>query len=330
MTTDEEFIAYCYNKVLGRGPDESGLAHYLEEMSYGISRERILLNFLDSEEFNNRLTAKQKFVPDGHFYSPIPEIESIDKLFERVSTTATGIELNDEKQIKLFEAFKPYISVMPFSCGTKNNYRYFFNGELWYGYGDATILFSMINYFKPKRYIEIGSGYSSIVALDSCEFANLETQITFIEPYPALLRSLLSNTDDAKKLIIKSKVEALDISIFESLEKNDILFIDSSHVVKFGSDVLYLITEVLPRLKPGVIIHFHDIFWPFEYPIEWLKEGRAWNEIYVLKSMLSNNNNYEIIYFNDYMGKTHPELLKEKMPSTESNNGCGLWLRKIL
>lgn len=268
------------------------------------------------------MVTNKEYVPSGHFYSPIPSCDNIEDLYKKVGLP-TGIAINDTEQVALFNEFRKYISIMPFSCGIKNNNRYFFNGENWYAYGDAAILFCMINHFKPKRYIEIGSGYSSVVALDSCEFAELETDITFIEPYPDLVLGLLNDTDDAEKLVIKNIAQDTDLTLFDSLQSGDILFIDSSHVVKFASDVLFIISEVLPRLNPGVIIHFHDIFWPFEYPIDWLKEGRAWNEAYMLKAMLINNNNYEILYFD-----VHPELLKEKMPDTETNFGCGLWLRK--
>lgn len=205
----------------------------------------------------------------------------------------------------------------------------FFNGDEWYSYGDAIVLFCMINYFKPKRLIEVGSGYSSTVTLDTCELLNLKTKITFIEPYPELVLSLLSDRDDPDKLLLRKGVQTVDLSFFEELNSGDILFVDSSHVVKFGSDVLFILTEVLPRLKPGVIIHFHDIFWPFEYPIEWLEQGSAWNEAYFLKALLINNKNYEILYFNDYMGQMNHDLVKEYMPLALKNSGCGIWLKKL-
>jgi hypothetical protein len=182
----------------------------------------------------------------------------------------------------------------------------------------------MINYFKPNRFIEVGSGYSSLVTIDTCELLNFKTKITFIEPFPDLILSLLSDRDNPQKIILRKEVQTVNISLFDDLNSGDILFVDSSHVVKFASDVLFIVTEVLPRLKPGVIIHFHDIFWPFEYPLEWLERGVAWNEAYFLKLLLMNNKNYEILYFNDYMGQLHQDLIEQCMPLALKNFGCGI------
>ncbi|AKB75757.1 hypothetical protein MSLAZ_2496 [Methanosarcina lacustris Z-7289] len=333
--TFDEFINYCYNRILDRIPDPGGKEHYIKLLNKGVPKHEILISLLNSDEYAERIkylmSPTIKFAPPGHFYSPLPDIDGISKLYQKIdkSRNPIGIDINGDKQIELLKQFKKYISAVPFGDGfRKNNNRYFFNGDEWYSYGDAIILFCMINHFKPKRLVEVGSGYSSIVTLDTCEFSNLETKITFIEPYPDLILSLLSDRDDPEKLILRKKVQNINLSLFEDLNSGDILFVDSSHVVKFASDVLFIISEVLPRLKSGVIIHFHDIFWPFEYPFEWLERGFAWNEAYFLKALLLNNNNYEILYFNDYMGQIHHDLVKQYMPLALKNCGCGIWLKK--
>lgn len=334
--TLDEFIDYCYSRILGRVPDPEGKECYIELLSKGVSKHEMLISFLNSDEYTERvkyLTSPTiKFAPPGHFYSPLPNLDNISNLYQKIdkSRNPTGIEINGDKQIELLKKFQKYISVIPFGDGFKqNNTRYFFNGDEWYSYGDAIVLFCMINYLKPEQLIEVGSGYSSIVTLDTCELLNLNTKITFIEPYPDLILSLLSDQDDPEKLILRKEVQTVNLSLFEDLNSGDILFVDSSHVVKFGSDVLFILTEVLPRLKPGVIIHFHDIFWPFEYPLEWLERGFAWNEAYFLKALLTNNKNYEILYFNDYMGQMHHDMVKEYMPLALKNSGCGIWLKKL-
>ncbi len=332
--TFDEFINYCYSKILGRVPDPEGKAHYTKLLNKGIPKHEILISLLNSDEYAERIkylmSPTIKFAPPGHFYSPLPNLDNISSLYQKIdkSRNPTGIEINGDKQIELLKQFQKYISIVPFGDGFKqNNTRYFFNGNEWYSYGDAIVLFCMINYFKPERLVEVGSGYSSLVTLDTCELSNLNTKITFIEPYPDLILSLLSDRDNPEKLILRKEVQAVDLSLFEDLNSGDILFVDSSHVVKFGSDVLFILSEVLPRLKSGVIIHFHDIFWPFEYPLEWLE--RAWNEAYFLKTLLINNKNYEILYFNDYMGQMHPDLVKQYMPLALKNFGCGIWLKKL-
>ncbi len=108
----------------------------------------------------------------------------------------------------------------------------------------------------------------------------------------------------------------------------DVVFIDSSHVVKIGSDVAYILFHILPELQPGVIVHFHDILWPFEYPEDWLCEGRAWNEAYVLRAFLQFNEAFDILYFNSYIWHHHAERLQQKMPLCMKNPGGSIWLQK--
>src|SRR5690606_1833553 len=109
---------------------------------------------------------------------------------------------------------------------------------------------------------------------------------TFIEPYPRLLQSLITPDDAAAVTILPQRVQEVPLSVFDQLEPQDILFIDSSHVAKVGSDVVFLLLRVLPRLRPGVLIHFHDIFYPWSYPMRWIRQGCAWNESLFLRALL--------------------------------------------
>ena len=130
------------------------------------------------------------------------------------------------------------------------------------------------------------------------------------------------------------------------MTESDVLFVDSSHVSKYASDVNYLLFNVLPKLKPGVLIHFHDVFKDFEYPREWLKEGIYWNEQYLLRAFLLNNKDYEIVYFSDFMEREYTEWFQENMPlclEPHEKYQCGslknqfiqdirgqsIWIRKI-
>ena len=176
--------------------------------------------------------------------------------------------------------------------------------------------------------IEIGSGFSSALMMDVNDiFFNSEIALNFIEPYPTRLKSLMSFRENKNAVLIQENAQDVDLNIFKKLQKNDILFIDSSHIVKTGSDVNYILFEILPILNEGVLIHFHDIFYPFEYPKKWVVNGRNWNESYFLKAFLMYNNNFEIILFSDYMHKFHKESFK-KMPLTYENTGGNLWLVK--
>jgi hypothetical protein len=127
---------------------------------------------------------------------------------------------------------------------------------------------------------------------------------------------------------VEACVQKMPVTLFSELQANDILFIDSSHVAKLGSDVNYLIFQVLPRLQPGVLVHIHDIMWPFEYSREWVMEGRAWNEVYLMRAFLQYNRAFDILLFNSFLGHRYRDLLGGLMPTFLANSGGSLWLLK--
>jgi predicted O-methyltransferase YrrM len=183
--------------------------------------------------------------------------------------------------------------------------------------------------FCPKRVIEVGSGFSSALMLDvNDRFLNGQTEFTFIDPNGERLNEVLRPNDFSKARIIAQAVQRVPLSIFQELQANDILFIDSSHVSKAGSDVNYLYFEVLSRLAPGVLVQVHDVFWPFEYPCDWIREGRAWNEAYLLRAFLSFNANFEIVFWAPYAAERWRDLIASRMPDYMENTGASLWLRR--
>src|SRR5207249_2885268 len=174
-------------------------------------------------------------------------------------------------------------------------------------------LFAMMRLHRPRRVIEVGSGFSSALMLDvNDRFPERRTQFTFIDPHPDRLTPVLRSTDSSSARVVTQHVQDVPLTIFGELESDDFLFIDSSHVAKFGSDVNYLYFEILPRLTPGVLVHVHDIFWPFEYPTEWIREGRAWNEAYLLRAFLTFNKAYEIVFWTPYAAYQWQALISNR------------------
>jgi hypothetical protein len=270
-------------------------------------------------------------IPPGHFYSPIlskNDFKEFEKqIWEDVENkTIPGINLNPEKQISLLKEFEKYYQEMPFDYERSLGKRYCFNNPT-YEYTDAIILYSFIRHFNPKNIIEIGSGHSSAVMLDTKDIFKTETKHTFIEPYPDILYSLFKKNDKNDCKVFDTKVQNVPLKEFSKLERNDFLFIDSSHVSKAGSDVNFELFKILPSLNSGVIIHFHDVFYPFEYPKEWIVDGRNWNEDYLLRAFLSYNNEFEILFFAQYIHKHFKEAF-EKMPLAYKNTGGNLWIVK--
>jgi len=282
---------------------------------------------------SSELHVYKTWVPPGHFYSPIPSLEEVKlrekQIFSDVrSKSIPGVDLNEAGQLALLKEFASYYRDLPFSKDKIVGLRYFYENPN-YSYSDAIIYFCMLRHAKPKRVIEIGSGYSSCVVLDTNErFFNDDIELTFIEPYPELLLSLMQERDKERVRILSSQLQTVGIREFERLDEGDILFIDSTHVSKVGSDVNFIILEILPCLKPGVFIHFHDILFPFEYPKNWIYEGRAWNEIYLLRAFLQYNQKFKIVFFNTYLEAFHRNEFVEMMPLCLENPGGSLWLRK--
>jgi hypothetical protein len=207
--------------------------------------------------------------------------------------------------------------------------RYDTPGNSMFPSSDAAVLSALIRLVSPKRIIEVGSGYSSAVMLDTRDEA---TQLTFVEPYPERLQRLIRPGDKNWELI-RSPVQGTELDLFRQLSRDDILFIDSTHVMKAGSDVGYLLFQVLPNLASGVLVHFHDIFYAeygLGYQEGWLGEHRDWNEAYLLQAFLMHSSGYEIVLFNDYVWRMHSSVVEEYLPETLRERPGGLWLRKII
>lgn len=281
-----------------------------------------------------------KFAPPGHYYSPIPDLSSIST-GERTSPydeelEVPGIDLNDAGQLTLVRKFSQYMGDFPFSDSPSPQHRYWLDNEF-FSYGDGVALYGLFRQLKPRKIIEIGSGYSSAAMLDLDDmFAHSSVEFIFVEPYPQRLKGLLRTPDVNRQVIIEKPVQAVPLEVFSSLKMNDILFIDSSHVSKFRSDVNHLIFRILPRLNPGVVVHFHDIPWPFEYPEHWIQSGRAWNEAYLVRSFLQFNSDFKLLFFGPYLVARYPDIIRSslplmlKVPSSHSTLGnASLWVQKI-
>jgi predicted O-methyltransferase YrrM len=272
----------------------------------------------------------QQYVPIGHFYSPVPSQENIERAIAR-STSANygGINLETDQQLALLERLACFYDEIPFPAEKNDQFRYAFHNPS-YSWSDAIILYCMIRELKPLRIIEIGSGHTSALILDANELHfDGKIDCTFIEPYPELLLSLLRANEKERIRLIPQNLQDVEPTIFAALEANDILFVDSSHVVKAGSDCQLLFAEILPRLRPGVLVHLHDVFNGFEYPANWLREGRGWNEQYVLHAFLQFNSAFRIKLFTPHMIATNAAWFHEHMPNCFRNTGGHIWIERF-
>ena len=272
--------------------------------------------------------------PPGHFYSPIVSPEElgpqVGALFGDPPSSLPGLDLLEDSQLRLLSQLAELYPTIPFTHEKSDRLRYYFNNGF-YSYSDAIFLHLLMRHLKPARVIEVGSGFSSAVLIDTNEhFLDNSVKLSFIEPYPARLFSLLSATDRSSHTVLVKKLQEVELEIFEQLQCGDFLFIDSTHVSKTGSDVNRILFDILPRLKSGVLIHFHDIFYPFEYPKEWVLgwKGFGWNEDYILRAFLMYNDRFEVVLMNTYMEHFHRPWFAVNMPNCLKTPGGSLWLRK--
>lgn len=325
----KEFIETCYTVLLNRGSDEAGRAHFLNRLQAGASPAEIIREFAASPEYMKEGEADH-WVPLGHFYSPFPSREEVARHLSRppAPDAMRAIDLCDDEQRRLMECFKGFYGGLPFSDAPTAKCRYGYVNSS-YPPGDAIPLHSFIRYLQPKRIIEVGSGNSTCMILDTCEhFLGGAVDIALVEPYPEFLKTRIRPQDFKWAKLRESRLQDVPLSVFQALEPKDILFIDSTHVSKLESDVNFLFFELLPILKRGVFIHIHDVFYPFEYPTQWHEEGRAWNEQYVLRAFLQYNEAFKIRFFNTYLMQKHRQWFAENMPRCLEHQGGSIWLEK--
>lgn len=272
------------------------------------------------------------FSQPGHYYSPLLDIQSLGPNDSNLPFDGAEwwehINLRSGEQLSYYEDLLNRFPVLPFPSQKTDEYRYF-TGAGWFPVSDAFTLSGIIQKEKPHRIVEVGSGFSSAVMLDTLDHANMSAALTFIEPYPDRLNSMLSSEDRSASTILVNQVQEVSLSVFDQLEAQDLLFIDSSHVAKVGSDVTFIFLRILPRLKRGVIVHFHDIGYPFSYPAHWIREGRAWNESLILRAFLLGNPQFQVIVFNSYALNSFPEIFRERFPSFLNDPGGSIWIRKV-
>jgi hypothetical protein len=274
-----------------------------------------------------------QFVPPGHYYSPVPSLTDVrarrETIFDRGRRSLGGIDLREAAQLALLERFAAFYAELPFQAAPTPGRRYHFDNQM-YSYADAVFLYCMMRHARPRRVVEIGSGYTSGAMLDVDElFLGGATEFTFIEPYPDRLHGILRAGDAGRVTIVEERLQDVALDCFAALDAGDILFIDSTHVSKAGSDVNHIFFEVLPVLRAGVYVHVHDVFYPFEYPEAWVLEGRQWHENYLLRAFLEFNDTFAIAAFTTFLLQFHHAWFERHMPLCLEHSGGSIWLQRV-
>jgi hypothetical protein len=263
-----------------------------------------------------------------HYYDPLFRSNQL-RYSLRLPRSLPGIDFNDKEQLELLDSFHYNDELIKFPLEkTCDKVEYCYNHGAFL-YGDSEYLYNMIRHFKPCKIIEIGSGYSTLMAINAIEKNKSETKNytcdhICIEPYecPWL--------EEKGIKVIRQKAETMDPAIFKTLNENDFLFIDSSHIIRPQGDVLFEYLEVLPVLNNGVICHIHDIFTPADYLDEWVGE-KLWNEQYLLEAFLSHNREFRILGALNYLSHKYAEKFESKCPIYAKQKGrepASFWIQK--
>jgi predicted O-methyltransferase YrrM len=264
-----------------------------------------------------------------HYYEPITRCtEPPARAWQR--DPLLGINFNVSGQLDLLTNLRygKELRAIPVERTVHEPAFYYRNSM--FGPGDAEAYYSMIRHCRPRRILEIGGGYSTLVArLAIARNGQNKDEVEHIcvEPYEQPWLEKIGLTR-----VVRSRVEDMHLELFESLEPNDILFIDSSHVLRTGGDVWFEYLQVLPGLRPGVLIHAHDIFLPYPYPKSWLTvHRRYWTEQYLLQGILQGNSSLEVVMAMYFLSREYPRELARAFPVYGGESTCNpgsFWLRK--
>jgi predicted O-methyltransferase YrrM len=267
-----------------------------------------------------------------NYYSPIPQpAELPEDVWER-EDPLNGIPMSAAAQLRYAEEeLAPFLSEFapPLRAGEAPNGFYLDN--ISFGPVDAHVLYATVRHWKPRRVMELGAGWSTLVSAQACRANAADghpTELVAADPFPQpFLHAGLEGLSELRA----SKATDVAAEELAELGEGDVLFVDTTHTVKVGSEVNYLILEVLPRLREGVLVHFHDIFLPFEYPRRWIEErAYYWAEQYLLQAFLACNPHFEILFASHYLARTEPERLRALIPTAEATDKppSSIWLRR--
>ena len=273
--------------------------------------------------------------PPGHYHSPIVDTTALDVRRAELwppRPTIAGIDFNDASHVHVLgELFPRFIGDYDYPewLPESDDLAQFYTRNSQFSWLDSRALFVLLRAWQPRRLIEVGSGYSSLLIADvNRRFLGGSMDVTCIEPHP---RPFLARPVAGIGRLVERAVQDVPLAEFDRLRSGDVLFIDSSHVAKTGSDVNHLCFEVLPRLAAGVRIHVHDIFLPHDYLPHWvLVENRSWNEQYVLRALLMYSTSFRVEFGCSYAFHAFSDLVVRALahPKGHGFGGGSFWITR--
>jgi hypothetical protein len=255
-------------------------------------------------------------VTPTHFYFPVPSLSSFQDKNWAACRPCSGIDFRLEEQIaRVHDELMPFVAECNFGEKVNGSEHTFHFNNGFFERVDAEVAYSLVRFHKPRQIIEIGSGNSTLVlakALQRNAADGMPGELTSVEPHPA---AYLKTGLPGLTRLIEKQVQQVPLEMFTQLRANDILFIDSSHVVSMDSDVIHECLRILPELAPGVLVHFHDVFTPQDYPKQFVMKNLCfWGEQYMLEAFLAFNSAFQVVWSSSAMQEFHSDVLMEAFP----------------
>jgi predicted O-methyltransferase YrrM len=262
----------------------------------------------------------------ANYYSPVPDLERLPRSLWETPDAMPGVDLRLDESLALMRELAPLIAEYQPPRGPPGTSHGYQTANQPFPAVDAEILYAMVRRLEPRRIVEVGAGWSSLVIADAVEQNPRKPESHRIfDPFPAPQTARLPNSVEV------ARAEDISLDVFTSLDEGDLLFIDTTHTVRPGNDVLRLLLEVLPRLAPGVVVPIHDFFRPFEYPRFFFELGLFWQEHHLVQAFLAFNDEFEVLFTNHALWELRPDELAAAVPGwLDRGRGSSLWLRRAL
>lgn len=326
-------VLALYETLLERTPTDPELAHW-RRIGGRVTAAELVRHFTAAPGYQRR-RGVPAFFPAGHYHSPVVDPATVGPYVERVRRAGAaglaGIDIDAEAMTALFRREAAHLATLDLPAAPVPHRRYHAQKSP-FPPGDAASLYLMMKEHRPRQIVEVGSGSSTAAALDFAADLGLDPFfMRCIEPYPHRLKAMLRPEDEASVAIREAFVQ--DVTAEEAvadLHPGDIFFIDSTHVLKTGSDVHHELFHLLPKVRPGVVIHVHDVPFPFEYTDFWvLERNYSWNEAYALQAFLMFNDAFRIIWWASMVKATMGSAMGAACPHYAGNAGSSVWLQRV-
>lgn len=329
---NERMIQDLYLALFRRAPPPSAMIYWLDRIQSGSRVQGVVHELVHSEEAI-MFRREKLFAPPGHRSSPILNVGLASTYIAKIESSPSPpflpeIAVDRDLMETHWRELLPFLKEMPFPEFESDAFRYHLNNGS-FVYGDGLMLNAMLRRYQSRKIVIVDCAWALACALDTAEFqlnADLDIVIIARERHEV---DELARSEQQRYRFFEGEIQDAPYYIFDDLQRDDIVLLSTSNVLRTGGDLSFVLFDLLPRLRPGVLVQFCDMFWPFEYPRKWIiDDNRSWNAIYAVRAFLSGRRDWAVVMFNDYLAAVSPQLVHESYPVFLKGPGGALWIRK--